>query len=90
MTTETNAEKLIKEWESLPELKCNHCGAVFKGGHECSYEKLKEENARLREALDLIRKDTYWEDEEFVSVRHVIRKRAEKALSGDSNDQNRA
>ncbi|WP_060210334.1 hypothetical protein [Sporosarcina koreensis] len=48
---------------------------------------LREENARLREALEIIRKDTYWEDEDIVSVRHVIRKRAEKALAGETNGQ---
>ena len=35
------------------ELKCNHCGVEFPLGfeHECSYEKLKEVNARLCQAL---------------------------------------
>ena len=53
-------------------------------------QMLREENARLREALELIRNDTYWEDEDIVSVRHVIRKRAEKALAGEANGQHQA
>lgn len=34
--------------ENSPELKCNHCGVVFKGRHICEYEKLKEMNKELK------------------------------------------
>lgn len=40
--------KAFKSLEQLPELKCNHCGLVFKGEHECDYEKLKEINRGLK------------------------------------------
>lgn len=40
-------------------------------------------NKRYREQLELIRKDTFYEEHEFVSVRHLIRKRVDKALKGD-------
>lgn len=33
--------KIIKGWETLPTIKCNYCGVVFKGEDDCSYEQLK-------------------------------------------------
>lgn len=37
----------LNEWENAPEMQCSLCGAVFKGGHECDYERLKEMNKEL-------------------------------------------
>lgn len=46
-----SVEQMIRDWEESPELQCNNCGVVFKGSHECSYEKLKEDNKRLKSVL---------------------------------------
>lgn len=48
--------------------------------------KSRNENKRYREQLELIRSDTFIKREDFVSVKHLIRKRAEKALEGETND----
>jgi hypothetical protein len=44
-------KNVINEWinviENSSEFQCNHCGSVFKGNHECDYEKLKEMNKEL-------------------------------------------
>lgn len=49
-----------------------------------SYYEVLEENKHYLDQLNLIRADTFCADDNFVSVKHVIRKRAEKALNGDS------
>lgn len=53
---------------------------------ERGYHQYDEENKRYREQLKLIISDTHCKEHEYVSVRHLIRKRAEKALEGDSNE----
>ena len=77
-------KKLKEQAERVQELEewrnevTNH---VVKRNDE--YAKCREQNKRYREQLELIRKDTFYEDHEFVSVRHLIRKRVDKALKGD-------
>ena len=45
----------------------------------------KRKNKRYKQALELIYKDTFYESEnDWVSLIHVIRKRAEKALKGET------
>lgn len=58
-------ERAMKEYNSLPDLMCNHCGVVFKGNHSCNYELIKSQNVRLRAALEFYAgKDNYsiWTD----------------------------
>lgn len=50
-----NIEQLMKELQELPELGCNLCGVVFKGTHECEYEKLKEKVVQYEKALKTIK-----------------------------------
>ncbi|SET43222.1 hypothetical protein SAMN05216389_11154 [Oceanobacillus limi] len=45
--------------------------------------KLVAEIERLRKQLTLIHSDTFYEDDEFISIKHVIRKRTEIALGGE-------
>lgn len=80
---------LLDKWEALPELGCNHCGAVFKGSHECDYERLKEDNARLREALENTQEQLFsirgmnkHHDNHITGLCIEIR----QALSGDPDD----
>jgi uncharacterized Zn finger protein len=54
-------EKLIKDWNESPDLKCNHCGLVFKGSHACDYEKLKEKVERYEKALSFYADKKNWE-----------------------------
>ena len=53
-------KQLHNQWDDyfreLPELECNYCGAVFKGEHECDYQKLKEENLRLKEENERLKR----------------------------------
>jgi hypothetical protein len=43
---------IMKRWNESPELGCNYCGAVFKGNHECDYDKLKEKVQRYERAIN--------------------------------------
>lgn len=43
--------KQIEEWDKLEKMRCNLCGTVFKGKHECQYEVLKEQNEIMKSAL---------------------------------------
>lgn len=47
--------------------------------------RLEKENKRLREQLKLINSDTYAtaEHEKYVSLKHLIRKRVDKALEDE-------
>ena len=46
--------------------------------------KIREQNERYKQVLELIYKDTFYESEhDLVSPLHVIRKRAEKVLEGE-------
>lgn len=40
-------DERFQEIANSPELRCNHCGLVFKGSHTCDYERLKEMNEKL-------------------------------------------
>jgi hypothetical protein len=79
-----NANDKIKKWDDyfkeLPELQCNHCGVVFKGNHECNYEKLKEKVEKLQNQLDaeIMFVSNGMEEEQYLLQEKVIR--YEKAL----------
>lgn len=45
--------------------------------------ELEKQNKRMREQLKLIISDTHCKEHEYVSVRHLIRKRAQKTLEGE-------
>lgn len=45
-------------------------------------DKQAAEIKRMREQLQIIYSDTFHQDTDYVSVKHVIRKRSEKALGG--------
>lgn len=67
MNGNTDVEKLVKRklkrLRELPELQCNHCGATFRGDHECDCERLKQQNKRYREAFEEILRQYDSEDE---------------------------
>lgn len=39
---ENEMKYMLEKLENSPELQCNRCGQIFKGGHDCSYERMKE------------------------------------------------
>lgn len=80
----SDAKWFAKQAEKVGELKGRLSDAhenieIFKNDfHDC-----RKKAKGYRKQLELIRNDTHCEDEEFVSVKHVIRKRAEKGLKGE-------
>lgn len=51
MNEKETIKDYLEEYENMPELQCNHCGTIFKGDHECDYDKIKMQNKRYREGI---------------------------------------
>jgi uncharacterized Zn finger protein len=60
--------EIIKRWNESPELKCNWCGDIFKGNHECDYQKLKEKVTRYENAMKRIQNNYEVEDVDYIPI----------------------
>lgn len=74
-----HAKWIVEQTERVQELET----IIEQDARQAVLEGLYEENKRYREQLKLIISDTQCKEHEYVSVRHLIRKRAEKALKGE-------
>jgi hypothetical protein len=65
-------KEVEKQWKdyfnNLPELKCNYCGVIFKGEHECDHEKLKQKVERYEIAMKRIQNNYQVKDVDYIPI----------------------